>query len=199
MAVTERRHPPLPTGQRSAGGAHRAHGRPVLGGEGRGRLVDPEGRVRPRRRGGAGCRAAGVRRGARRRRRPTCRTPSSARSRTRRASGSPCSSPTARTSSLDGPGFGEFELEWPPRSGRTQSFPEVDRAEWTTTDAARERLVKGQRAALDALESTCGGGRLTCSLPAGRGHGGRRRRGGIAARREPRQCPPARRRRRRRA
>ena len=54
--------------------------------------------------------------------------------------------------SLDGLSFGEFELEWPPRSGRTQSFPEVDRAEWTTTDAARERLVKGQRAALDALE-----------------------------------------------
>jgi predicted NUDIX family NTP pyrophosphohydrolase len=49
--------------------------------------------------------------------------------------------------------FGEFELEWPPRSGRTASFPEVDRAEWTTTDAARERLVKGQRAALDALEA----------------------------------------------
>jgi predicted NUDIX family NTP pyrophosphohydrolase len=54
--------------------------------------------------------------------------------------------------SLDGLVFGEFELEWPPRSGRTQSFPEVDRAEWTTTDAARERLVTGQRPALDALE-----------------------------------------------
>ncbi len=49
-------------------------------------------------------------------------------------------------------GFGEFELEWPPRSGRTASFPEVDRAEWVTPDAARERLVKGQRAAVDALE-----------------------------------------------
>ncbi|MGZ8804722.1 MAG: NUDIX domain-containing protein [Microbacterium sp.] len=54
--------------------------------------------------------------------------------------------------SLDGLVFGEFELEWPPRSGRTQSFPEVDRAEWATTDAARERLVKGQRPAIDALE-----------------------------------------------
>ena len=53
---------------------------------------------------------------------------------------------------LDGLEFGEFELEWPPRSGRIQSFPEVDRAEWTTLDAARERLVKGQRPALDALE-----------------------------------------------
>jgi len=54
--------------------------------------------------------------------------------------------------SLDGVHFGEFELEWPPRSGRTQSFLEVDRAEWTSLDAARDRLVKGQRTALDALE-----------------------------------------------
>ncbi|GAA5031724.1 NUDIX domain-containing protein [Microbacterium fluvii] len=54
--------------------------------------------------------------------------------------------------SLDGAVFGEFELEWPPRSGRTQRFPEVDRAAWTTTDAAATRLVKGQRPALAALE-----------------------------------------------
>ncbi|KAF2415876.1 NUDIX domain-containing protein [Microbacterium sp. B35-30] len=54
--------------------------------------------------------------------------------------------------SLDGLQFGEFELEWPPRSGRTASFPEVDRVDWTDTDAARERLVKGQRPAIDALE-----------------------------------------------
>lgn len=54
--------------------------------------------------------------------------------------------------SLDGLEFGEFELEWPPRSGSAQSFPEVDRVEWTSLDAARERLVKGQRRALDALE-----------------------------------------------
>jgi predicted NUDIX family NTP pyrophosphohydrolase len=55
--------------------------------------------------------------------------------------------------SLDGLVFGEFELEWPPRSGRLQSFPEVDRVEWVTPDAARERLVKGQRPAIDALEA----------------------------------------------
>lgn len=48
-------------------------------------------------------------------------------------------------------GFGEFEMEWPPRSGRTQRFPEVDRVEWVGADVARERLVKGQRPALDAL------------------------------------------------
>jgi predicted NUDIX family NTP pyrophosphohydrolase len=53
--------------------------------------------------------------------------------------------------SLEDLSFGEFEVEWPPRSGRTARFPEVDRVEWTSADAARERLVKGQRAALDAL------------------------------------------------
>lgn len=47
--------------------------------------------------------------------------------------------------------FGQFELEWPPRSGRMQSFPEVDRAEWMSADDARPRLVKGQRPALDRL------------------------------------------------
>ncbi|MBM3715241.1 MAG: NUDIX domain-containing protein [Actinobacteria bacterium] len=47
--------------------------------------------------------------------------------------------------------YGEFEMEWPPRSGRTASFPEVDRAEWMPLDVARDRLVKGQRPALDAL------------------------------------------------
>ena len=54
--------------------------------------------------------------------------------------------------SLDDVEFGEFELEWPPRSGRTARFPEVDRLEWTGLHTARERLVKGQRAAIDALE-----------------------------------------------
>jgi len=44
-----------------------------------------------------------------------------------------------------------FEIEWPPRSGRKQTFPELDAAGWFTLDAARERLVKGQRPALDAL------------------------------------------------
>jgi len=53
--------------------------------------------------------------------------------------------------SLDDVEFGEFELEWPPRSGRTARFPEVDRVEWMTLDAAHDRLVKGQRPALDAL------------------------------------------------
>ncbi|WP_159607098.1 NUDIX domain-containing protein [Agromyces humi] len=44
-----------------------------------------------------------------------------------------------------------FEIEWPPRSGRRQSFPELDAAGWFSPDEARERLVKGQRPAVDAL------------------------------------------------
>jgi len=44
-----------------------------------------------------------------------------------------------------------FEVEWPPRSGRLQSFPEVDRAEWFDVDTARSKLVKGQVAFLDRL------------------------------------------------
>ncbi|MDT0116151.1 NUDIX domain-containing protein [Microbacterium sp. PRF11] len=47
--------------------------------------------------------------------------------------------------------FGTFEMAWPPRSGETATFPEVDRAEWMSLDAAREALVKGQRPAIDAL------------------------------------------------
>ena len=53
--------------------------------------------------------------------------------------------------------FGTFEMEWPPRSGRTASFPEVDRAEWMDLDAARDALVKGQRPAIDALEKALAG------------------------------------------
>jgi predicted NUDIX family NTP pyrophosphohydrolase len=45
-----------------------------------------------------------------------------------------------------------FEIEWPPRSGRTASFPEVDRAEWFDPDEARRRILKGQVAFIDAFE-----------------------------------------------
>ena len=44
-----------------------------------------------------------------------------------------------------------FEMEWPPRSGRTQSFPEIDRAEWFTLDDAREKLNPAQAEFLDRL------------------------------------------------
>ena len=44
-----------------------------------------------------------------------------------------------------------FELEWPPRSGRRQSYPEVDRAAWFTLDEAGEKLNAAQAAFLDRL------------------------------------------------
>ena len=44
-----------------------------------------------------------------------------------------------------------FELEWPPRSGRLQEFPEIDRAAWFVLDAARTKLVAGQVPFLDRL------------------------------------------------
>jgi predicted NUDIX family NTP pyrophosphohydrolase len=46
-----------------------------------------------------------------------------------------------------------FELEWPPRSGRLQSFPEVDRARWFTLTEARRMILASQAPMLDALQS----------------------------------------------
>lgn len=46
-----------------------------------------------------------------------------------------------------------FEMEWPPRSGRMQRFPEVDRAAWFPLEAAREKIHKGQIPLLEALEA----------------------------------------------
>ncbi len=45
-----------------------------------------------------------------------------------------------------------FEMEWPPRSGRRQAFPEIDRAEWFPLARAREKLVPAQAAFVDRLE-----------------------------------------------
>ena len=45
----------------------------------------------------------------------------------------------------------EFEMEWPPRSGKRARFPEVDRGAWFTIVEARRRINKGQAALLDAL------------------------------------------------
>ena len=44
-----------------------------------------------------------------------------------------------------------FELEWPPRSGRRQQFPEIDRAEWFRLDDARARLNPAQSQLVDRL------------------------------------------------
>jgi predicted NUDIX family NTP pyrophosphohydrolase len=44
-----------------------------------------------------------------------------------------------------------FEIEWPPRSGKRRSFPEVDRAAWFDLAAAREKINAAQRELLDRL------------------------------------------------
>ena len=54
-----------------------------------------------------------------------------------------------------------FELEWPPKSGAKQSFPEIDRAQWFTLAEAREKIQPGQAPFIDRLleslgEESCG-------------------------------------------
>ena len=49
-----------------------------------------------------------------------------------------------------------FEMEWPPRSGRMQNFPEVDRAGWFGLDEAREKLNPAQAVFLDRLRDLLG-------------------------------------------
>jgi predicted NUDIX family NTP pyrophosphohydrolase len=49
-----------------------------------------------------------------------------------------------------------FELEWPPRSGRLQTFPEVDRAGWFALAAAREKLLPAQAPFVDRLAELAG-------------------------------------------
>jgi len=44
-----------------------------------------------------------------------------------------------------------FDMEWPPRSGRMQSFPEIDRAAWFDIDTARTKMIPAQTAFLDRL------------------------------------------------
>jgi predicted NUDIX family NTP pyrophosphohydrolase len=50
-----------------------------------------------------------------------------------------------------------FELEYPPRSGRLQSFPEVDRAAWFGMAAARAKILPSQQPILDCLEARVAG------------------------------------------
>lgn len=49
-----------------------------------------------------------------------------------------------------------FEMEWPPRSGRQQSFPEIDRAEWFDLATARDKIIPGQIPFIDRLEAMLG-------------------------------------------
>jgi predicted NUDIX family NTP pyrophosphohydrolase len=45
-----------------------------------------------------------------------------------------------------------FTMEWPPRSGRQQEFPEVDRGGWFAVDFAKEKILEGQRGLLEQVE-----------------------------------------------
>jgi predicted NUDIX family NTP pyrophosphohydrolase len=44
-----------------------------------------------------------------------------------------------------------FKMEWPPRSGKQQEFPEIDRAEWFTIEMAKKKLLKGQVGFIEEL------------------------------------------------
>lgn len=50
----------------------------------------------------------------------------------------------------------EFAMEWPPRSGQLQHFPEIDRARWMSLDEARALILPSQRPMLDALDAQLG-------------------------------------------
>jgi predicted NUDIX family NTP pyrophosphohydrolase len=47
-----------------------------------------------------------------------------------------------------------FEMEWPPKSGRRQRFPEVDRSEWFDLKRARVKILASQQPLLDRLDET---------------------------------------------
>jgi predicted NUDIX family NTP pyrophosphohydrolase len=49
-----------------------------------------------------------------------------------------------------------FEMEWPPRSGHRQEFPELDRAAWFSIEEARARILKGQAVFIDRLLEAVG-------------------------------------------
>ena len=46
-----------------------------------------------------------------------------------------------------------FAIEWPPKSGKTQDFPEVDRAAWFDLDEARRKILPAQATFIDRLEA----------------------------------------------
>jgi len=46
-----------------------------------------------------------------------------------------------------------FEMEWPPKSGRRQSYPEIDRARWFPLQDARAKMLESQIPLLDELEA----------------------------------------------
>jgi len=52
---------------------------------------------------------------------------------------------------LDGTVSNTFTMEWPKGSGNVRDYPEIDRVDWFSVDAARSKLLKGQRPLLDQL------------------------------------------------
>jgi predicted NUDIX family NTP pyrophosphohydrolase len=59
----------------------------------------------------------------------------------------------------------EFELEWPPRSGRRIRVPEIDRVEWFDTLEARRRIKAAQAELIDRLEVHLGIGSEPAATP----------------------------------
>jgi predicted NUDIX family NTP pyrophosphohydrolase len=51
---------------------------------------------------------------------------------------------------------GTFEMEWPPRSGRRQRFPEIDRVAWLGLDDARRLVVRAQAELIERLAGAVG-------------------------------------------
>jgi predicted NUDIX family NTP pyrophosphohydrolase len=45
-----------------------------------------------------------------------------------------------------------FEIEWPPKSGKKTSFPEIDRADWFTVDTAKVKIIPAQMGLIEELE-----------------------------------------------
>jgi len=56
-----------------------------------------------------------------------------------------------------------FEMEWPPRSGKTMAFPEVDRAAWFGADQAMVKIIAGQRPILEQLAEKVAAGAAVAS------------------------------------
>ena len=52
---------------------------------------------------------------------------------------------------LSGFSSNKFEMEWPPRSGKRQSFPEIDRVAYFTLATARRKILPGQRSFIEEL------------------------------------------------
>ena len=52
---------------------------------------------------------------------------------------------------LSGFSSNQFEMEWPPRSGKTHNFPEIDRVAYFNVTKARRKILPGQRAFIDEV------------------------------------------------